>query len=146
MDIYVKMSTGKTITVYADSIANVKQQIQELERIPPDQQLLIYSGIELKDRHCLRDYNIGNGSTIMLAYLNKPFQISFTINTDQIITRVPQRAGVKFAVDVQLPIRGSDAVKYDSCSESQKSSYQCLLLVQLKRRDREICSVALLKY
>ena len=116
--IYVKVSTGKTITLKVESdesIENVKQKIQDKEGIPLDQQLLTYSKKKLEDGHCLDYYDIGNRSTIMLDYL-KPFQIFVTIVDDQIITRVPQVVGV------ELPNRGSYAVKYNSCSESQKLS------------------------
>ena len=103
-----------------DTIATVKQKIQKREGILPNQQLLTYAGKKLEDGRCLRDYNIDDLFTITLAYL--PFQISVTIIDDQIITRVPQGVGVKLAVEVQLPNRGSYAIKYDSCNESQKSS------------------------
>ena len=125
MVIYVKMPAGKTIPLSVqstDSVEKIKQRIQDREGIPSDQQLLTYSEIELEDRKRLRHYKIANSSTIKLAYLNKPFQISVTIIDDRIITTVPQGVGVKLAVEVQLPNRGSYAIKYDSCIENQKSS------------------------
>ena len=143
IDIYVKMSTGNTITMCVEpdeSIAHVKQRIQAMEKVPSDQQLLTYSGVELEDGRCLRERGIGNGSTIKLVCLNKPFEISFTIDAFQ-ITRVLQ--GAKLAVDVQIPILRSDTVKCSSFSESQQSSCKCLLL---KQGGREICIVAFLKH
>ena len=128
--IYVKMSTGNTITMFVEPdefIAHVKQRIQAIEKIPSDQQLLTYSGVELEDGRRLREPGIGNGSTIKLVCLNKPFEISFTIDAFQ-ITRVLQ--GAKLAVDVEIPILRSDTVKCGSFSESQQSSCKCLLLKQ----------------
>ena len=120
MQIFVKTLTGKTIVlsvVSANSIENIKQKIQDEEGIPPDQQHLTYSGKTLKDGRCLYEYDINDYSTITLA---RVIQISVTYIDDQIITRVPQ--GVKFAMEVQLPNRGSYVIKYDSCRESQESS------------------------
>ena len=86
MQIFVKIPTGKTITLDVDSsdtLANLKAKIQDKEALAPETQQLIFNNQMLSDDDkSITDYSIQPKSTLYLlahptpAPINSPFALS----------------------------------------------------------------------
>ena len=69
MWLYIKTSTGKTITIQvkpSETISNIKAIIQDKESIPPDKQHLTFENNLLDDNSTLSDYNLPKKATLQL--------------------------------------------------------------------------------
>ena len=102
MQIFVKTLTGKTISLVVepcDTFRNLKSTIQEKEGLPPEFQRLFFAGRPLQDENTLSDYNVQNGSTLLLLLrLRCPEHFKISVKTI---------SGESFTLNVQ----GSDTIK-----------------------------------
>jgi len=70
MNIKVKTLTGKEIEIDIesdDTIARIKERVEEKEGIPPPQQRLIFGGKQMQDEKKASEYNIEGGSVLHLV-------------------------------------------------------------------------------
>ncbi|KAG2323710.1 hypothetical protein Bca52824_006438 [Brassica carinata] len=70
IEIKVKTLTGKEIGFEIDpmdTIARIKEKIEEIEGIPPLQQRIIYTGKQLADDQTAKHYNVQGGSVLHLV-------------------------------------------------------------------------------
>ena len=81
MWLYIKTSTGKTITIQvkpSETISNIKAIIQDKESIPPDKQHLTFENNLLDDNSTLSDYNLPKKATLQLDVTEEMGTLSST--------------------------------------------------------------------
>lgn len=90
INVIVKLSTGKTITITIDpddTIKAVKERIRESEGFLPAQQELKFGKLVLDDELTVNDYSIQNESTIILTpILKEGMQVFIKTSSGKIIT------------------------------------------------------------
>ena len=157
--LYVKMATGRTLTLGVDefnnSIKNVKEKIGKQVGLLPHLQQLVYDGMLLDDTKILCDYEIVNGSTFSLqcgvinfptfAHENPDLLIGLNERVGEIRERIEQletiprqRQRLLFAGDelsdetiVQASVKSSELLVIDCIFNGGM-----LIFVEIKKHSR----------
>ena len=127
--IFVKTVTGKTIALElqpSDTIQKVKTKIQDKERIPPDQQHLIFIEKQLEDGCTLGDYKIQKKS---ILYLTPKFCVGMHIFVRTLTGKI-------FTLQVQPPHSIETVKKKVQEKEGILSSQQHLIFRSQELEDR----------
>ncbi|KAH7832664.1 putative polyubiquitin [Monocercomonoides exilis] len=83
MKIFVGMLSGKVLALNVentDTVASVKKKVEDEEGIPPERQILVFSGEQLEDRKTLRECGVCEECTLYVV-IRKKFGMSILVKT-----------------------------------------------------------------
>ena len=142
--IFVKSITGEVDVVEyfpLKSVAGIKIELCDMRNIPPRNQSLFFSGVQLEDSQTLSHYNIQEQTTIHLVpQFSDRFQMHIEICSERVISLqvspIHTIKNVKLMIWYQLGILPSEQCLYydNSASQMQLSGCQCLSECKLQHQ------------
>ena len=123
--IFVKTLPGQTINLDVDSrmdTGTVKELIQREEGTPPDQQRLVFGGMQLEDHLTLSDYNISKESILHLVLRLRGGMFHFTSGRQDFST-IPTSSAEAIQSLLTLKLKNPNKIQQSPC-ELQHSLLQ----------------------
>ena len=132
MQIFVKIGIGKTIILdveASDSVADIKQKIQDKEGISPEDQRLLFSARQLEDGRPVSDYNVQNESTLHLVLRLLGGDVITVINSaEEFKTALESHPGKLIIVDYHATWCGPCIAIKSKIHELAESNRDCIFL------------------
>jgi len=125
------------VAVYPEAtVEDLKDEINKVEDIPPDQQRLIFSGSQLEDNRSLSDYHVSDESTVHLILTLRGGMYHET-SAQQDFEKLAETDQNLLSLKVLLPNGEEDMLEISRFSEVSELESRVLSMLSPAKRDAQ---------